>query len=146
MKTFRERKLFKKLENRKNRIHYLKGIGEIVLPRIYSFRQKGNVINLLCDGEKVHPFCKDVTIETIKEYVLSHKVLENYCGANAGTCHQFRNCNECNVLHKKWALKSKEKGEKIVRPKPEEIEEGGETLIPIGSAIFSKRNYSGKWR
>ena len=146
MKKVSQKKSFEKLQKRKNRVHHLKGIGEIVLPRIYSFSQKGGRVHLLCDGEKIHRFRKDVTVQIIEEYISSYKALKNYCQASVSTCHEFENCNGCNSLHKKWAEERREKGEKIVKPKPEEIEESEQTLIPIDSVMLSKRNYTGRWR
>ena len=146
MKKNNHQKKIKKLQGRKNRVHFLKGLGQIILPKIYSFSRKGDNINLLCDGEEIHCFHKGVTVQSIKDYISSYKVLRDYCKASVSTCHQFENCNSCNSLHKKWAEERKYIGKKIVRPKPEEIEEREQTLIPIDSAIFSKRNYSGRWR
>jgi len=158
-KTIRVRKLFKKLENRKDRVHFLKGIGRIVLLSVYSFRWRGNILYLLCNGDEIHRFPRDVTVREIKKCISDYeanlrkernekkpnKVLKDYCKAPASICLQFKNCDECHGLHKKWAEERKEKGQKIVRPKPEDIEERT-TLSPTGpKKILSRRSYSGGW-
>ena len=148
MKKISQKKKFKKLEERKNRIHRLGGVGEIILSKIYSFCQKRNIINLLCDGEKIHSFPKKgLTIRTIKEYVSGHKVLKNYCGATTDICQQSENCSECHSLHKEWAKERKEKGEKIVRPKPEDISEERTTLGSIRSKkiVFKRLHHGFRW-
>jgi len=146
MKKNSHQKKIKKLQGRKNRIHQLKGVGEILLPKIYSFSRKGDTINLFCDGEKIHDFWEGVTVQIIKEYISKHKVLKNYCGATTDICQQSKNCSECHSLHKKWAEERKEKGEKIMRPKPEDILERGITLSPIRSKKISfERSHSWKW-
>jgi len=147
MKKVSQKKSFEKLQKRKNRIHHLKGIGEIVLPRIYSFSRKGDTINLFCDGEKIHDFWEGVTVQIIKEYISKHKVLKNYCGASASTCHQSENCSECHSLHKGWAQKRKEKGEKIVKPKPEDISETRTTLSSNKprKILFKRLHHGFRW-
>ena len=146
MKTIRERKLFEKLGKRKNRIHFLKGVGQIILPRIYSFSQKGNGIHLLCDGEEIHCFHKGVTVQSIKDYVSSYKVLRDYCKAPVSACHQFKNCDSCNSLHKKWAEEREYIGDKIVKPSIKDISEERTSLSPIRSKkISSGRFHSWKW-
>ena len=159
MKKPSHEKFFRERENRKNRIHFLKGIGEIVALRAYSFRRRGDVIWLLYNGKKIHPFCEGVTIQTIKKYISDYeanlrkkkkkknleKTLKDYCGAPMGICSKFDNCDECNENDKEWALERKEKGEKIVRPKPEDISEERTSLSPIRSKKISfGRFYSWK--
>ena len=145
-KTVRQTNFFRKRENRKNRIHFLKGVGKIILSKIYSFKQKGDTIHLLCDGEKIHCFHKGVTVQIIKEYISNYKALKDYCGAPVSMCHVSKNCDVCHISHKKWAEERKKEGKKIVRPKPEDISEKRTTLSPIGSKkIFFRRSYSGKW-
>jgi len=142
MKKISHRKNLRKYQKDKGKIHILKGGKKIFLPRSYSFSQKGDTINLFCDGEKIHDFWEGVTVQIIEKYISKHKVLKNYCGAPVSTCNESENCDMCHSLHKKWAEERREKREKIVRPKPEEIEERKQTLI----LILSKRDYTGRWR
>jgi len=148
MKTIKEKKLLEKLKNRKKRIHFLKGVGQIILPKIYSFKQKRNMINLLCDGERIRSFPnpKNVTIQAIKDYISTYKVLKDYCGAPASTCHQFENCSRCHSLHKKWAEERREKKEKIIKPKPGDILERGKALNSISKKIFFSRTHGLSWK
>jgi len=146
MKKVSHRKNLRKYQKDKGKIHILKGGKKIFLPRSYSFSQKGDTINLFCDGEKIHDFWEGVTVQIIEKYISSYKVLKNYCQASVSTCHEFENCNGCNSLHKKWAERRKEKGEKAVRPKPEDISEERTTLSPIRSKKMSfERSHSWKW-
>jgi hypothetical protein len=112
MKTVKQRKFFEKLENhKKGRVHHLKGIGEITIPRIYSFKQKGSTICLLCKGDKIHSFPKDVTIQDIRDFIENYKPLKDYCKAPTSQCQQVKNCNICHTLHKKYAEERRERGE-----------------------------------
>ena len=163
MKKLSHEKFFREMKNRRNRVIYVKGVGEIVAPKDYSFSQKGGIIHLLLNGkkkvkkEKIHSFPKGVTARTIKEYILNYKILKDYCKAPASQCHQARNCNECHVPHKEWAEKRKEKGEKIVRPGKkiggftEAVEERNVSLKrkrlenKESKITFFDRDRSGKW-
>lgn len=152
---------------RKMRTHNLKGIGKIVLTKDYSFKWKGDILYLLLNGKKgvkgkwIHSFPKGVTIYAIKKWISDYeanlqkkkkkenpsKELRDYCAAPASICHQYENCDKCNENDKEWALERRKKGEKIIRPGPEDISE--ERTILSSSRpkkILSKKSYSGGWK
>ena len=149
MKTPRQVKFFKKLEkSREDRIHCFKGItGEIIVSKVWSFRQKGSIISILYERDKVHSFPGGVRIKEIKDFIESYKPLKNYCKAPVSQCNQFKNCEVCHTLHKKLAEERKEKGKKLEKPKPEDILERGEILSPINSKkIVFGHGHGVKWQ
>ena len=124
-KTVKQAKFFRERKNRKNRIHNLKGVGKIILPRAYSFSQRGNVIHLSRNGEEIHSFPNGVTVKEIEEYVLEYEAillkeektmwLKEYCTAPMSICKG--NCDECDSPNdKNWALDRKKEGKKVVKP------------------------------
>jgi len=153
-----QRKIPSKTEDKRKKIYKLKGGQKVSILRIYSIKQRGNVVNIFRYGKKIRSFPNNVMTEAIEKYITKYeialqekkkkqkKLLKDYCGASISICSEFENCNECNGNHKEWALERKRKKEKIVKPSVEDISEERTTLSPIRSKKMSfERSHSWKW-
>jgi len=140
----------------RNKLRKLKGGREISILKIYSIKERGNIINILRHGIKIRSFPNNVEAREIEKYITKYekdqekkqkKLLKDYCLAPMCTCSRFENCDECDEYYKERALERKKKGKKIAKPGIDDVPNiKGLCSFPETNKRFLAKRFNKRWR